>query len=270
MNKRTMYIALLLIAIGIAIWVAASFSFGSLQNQIVQSTTYSTANLTVKPDNYASYQLQLNGSYLSSLAYVVSPSSNLYLFNTTAYSAWLNARRSDYNASGIALAKILESKGAVLIAQNVTLSPTFNLATNASGSNITYNSGARPSNSTYYLVIDNTKGSGSLNKSVQAGILYAVTPIASLDQFLTSTKTISLAGSIPAFLILVIGIILLIYGALRRSKLKDALQPEGKTAPWSKQLTQQEVDELYKNVGKKQQRTAKTPKRRRRRSSTRK
>jgi putative Mn2+ efflux pump MntP len=105
---------------------------------------------------------------------------------------------------------------------------------------------------TYYAVIDNGAGSESSSSQVNATLLY--------NSGNTSGKALSnfflkeAALGITFFILLIAGGIVIIFGFVKKDKSKDAeMQTSATTQPKQKDMTDQQIDELYKKIKKKAQ-----------------
>lgn len=218
-----------LVYIGIAVMIiAAVVIFGSgllFKNSLGKNL--STTNATVQPDSFADIPISNYNSNTLLLYVLTSNYTNIYVLNTSTFSAWSGYVMSHGNASGYAYVEGLHVNSSyVLQDKNSAVVPI------------------PPANGTrnLYVVIDNTPGSKSSGSSITAFISYV--PLES------SSVIIYGLAEVVAFIVLGAGLIVMIYGALK----KGAPRPEDIMAASNNPKEQKQneyVNQLYKDVGKK-------------------
>jgi flagellar basal body-associated protein FliL len=251
MEKKILYIGLALIVIAIVILIVTTFTGAGLGQYLV------TQNTTIASGHFFSLQLNSSSPSLFILIAATSNPVNMYLFNQSGFTAW-NARAS--NVSGISSAISLEGAGTFLVyknAMNATIPETSYTTSPLYSSNQSqlYSAGK------YYFVIDNTNGSASAATQVLAHIAY-LPPIS--NSSLQNGPLVGLNGQLQEdiilgivfFVFLVAGIIVLLYGFFRKPKDKTDVPPKPGKAPAAS--SSEEVDALYKDVGKKKKKKADT------------
>ena len=244
MKKKLVYIGIILIA---AAFVAVALS-GKVLNV---SKLVTEKNLSVASGGFAYEQLTIaNGSIVFLVAKIQGP-ANFYVFNDTGFSTWTGEVDTGNSPNGYLRAAALDGAGAFFTFRNVSevLIPS---TTNLYNSTPTYEynrTGIVPAG-TYYAVVDNTNGSRSSASRVNATVFQLPQTGAKgggLSSFIYGEEIFGLTF----FILLVAGIVLLIYGLIKKdSSLSgvDRAKEERKKIG----LSDEQVDELYKNIkGKK-------------------
>lgn len=279
MIKKIVYIGLLLLFIGIAMGIATSRTglptqssvSPYIENESAAGLNSSSVNLKVGEDNFS---FGIMNIYQNTSIYLVSVNAsnyvNIYLFNGSGFKKWDNLISNSPNATGSADAGSLQKSGAVDLIYNTSSAKMTNLYYDANGTP-TYKE-IRPGS--YYIVVDNTKGSVSSSKNITANVTYYVAPFSletQLSQNLT-TQTASIFSPVKLLsgIIVFIAIIVIIYGLIKSEKKPEDQQKTGtkqKRGIFASDEPRQEyIDLLYKNIEKRDNSTkAKTPKRKIRR-----
>ncbi|MFI5412733.1 MAG: hypothetical protein ACHQX1_02485, partial [Candidatus Micrarchaeales archaeon] len=151
----------------------------------------------------------------------------------------------------------LENKGALYIFKNainatvpVGFAPIGAAPVYSTNQSSIYPKGA------YYFVVDNTNGSVSANNKLQASIIY-LPPLS--NSSITSGPFAGLSNQINQelifgflfFVLLVAGVIVIIYGFIKKPKGEAVAAPVyGKLQKEDKNIDQSYVDKLYKDVEK--------------------
>ncbi len=252
MEKKIVYIGLGLIVLSIIVLLLSSGTTSSL-SQSLQSS-FLTQNITVQAHNFASIQLNAtNSSYIFVIGVMNNP-ANFYLFNSSAYSKWTSYIQTANSPSGLTKAISLEGNGVSIIYRNqtnVSIPSGTGFVQTTPFYAISNQSMFRKG--TYYAVIDNTNGSASEANPVKASFVYlppitnqslASGPFSSFSKQLNQEILYGLAF----FILIAAGIIVLIYGLIKKPKTPGGGQPsQQKVNP---KADQQYVDNLYKNVDK--------------------
>jgi hypothetical protein len=246
MRKKFIYIGLALLAIAAIIFFAlGSISlFGG-----ILSKGLTTSNVTVASGGFSYVPVTTVNASLIVLYTATNGKANIYLFNTSAFYSWSNRMHGNSSSSGLAYATALGTNSSRAIDSNVEVSElllTKNTSTADQNSSILSidNFG-----DTAYVVIDNSMGSTSYNTSIRAVVSYLRLTSDTLGAYnSTIIEAVVIVGA--DFILGVAGIILIIYGFLRRAP-DSGTEAVGKGAePMSKEY----INALYKNVDKKKRR----------------
>lgn len=221
MNKKVIVIGIILIGLGALAGFIATSTFNnsmrSFADQVLKNATITSA---ANSFSYAPISLS-NASQIYIMA-GLNKSANFYLMNSSAFNAWSAEMKSGTNANGIGAAVSLEKDGAIFIARNSTFIDTASPAPPNSTEEIVYSSAnALEPAGTYYTVLDNTNGSASSNNGIVTSrmIYYAPGTVSNstLSEYKGSSSTV-FASSISFLALVVAGIILIIYGIVKRPK----------------------------------------------------
>ena len=260
MIKNIVYTGIIIIIISILLLFFESSQLSSQNLNISISKILTVKNYTVGSDSFADYNVNLNTTS-DLMAFMNSSSSvNFYLMNNSAFSSWKKlVANTSSNKTGIEDAISLENKGVYYIYKNVsTLSIPSGLLKNSSTEPLF--SEVSNFNSVYYLVIDNTKGSPSSNKQVNATLVY-IPPLTNqtlnspqLAQVKNLVNEAMWMGSI-FFILLIAGIGVLAYGLIKKPKTIYVETDSGKS-----KIDLSNVDELYNGIEEKPKKQAKLTK----------
>lgn len=210
--------------------LAAALFFGSgylFSNGI--GKTLAVKNFTVGADNFTSFPI--NYTNASELAvYVISAKPiNVYLLNITTYHLWSSHMLSAKSDSGVGYAQQLG-----VVSNDIFKNSSFAIIP------VLVNSSKNYSKNRVYVVMDNTFGSHSFNGSVNTTLSYF--PLHS------SKLLVYELLDVLAFVILIAGIIIIVWGLVRSGEPK---MKEEMDKPLTKDQKQKEyVDQLYKGVKK--------------------
>ena len=173
---------------------------------------------------------------------------DFYLFNYSGFSKWASIAYAGNAPSGYSAALSLEGAGLLYGYKNAR-SATVPYTSSIDNVSPFYQTNAtllNSANGAYYAVVDNTNGSASSATQVKATILYQSKP-SSLTQGQTASALGVLAAGAGFFILLIAGIILIIYGLVKKQP-----QTAGTQAPQQKSdMSEEQVDQLYKNIKKK-------------------
>ena len=228
MKKKIVFIGIGLLVAALILFLLSGFL---LTNGLGSSTKL--VNLTVKADNFAVVNIAFSGNTSALAVYAISESPiNLYVLNNSALSefeAYITANR---NASGISYIHNL----------NVNSSYIF---TNSMLSIVPISVGSASTRSVFpgnrvNVVLDNTFGSKSVSNTINASVSYLP---------LRSSRLIASAALGYAVLILgIVGIILIVYGLVKKDESKSGPQGAGGGKASKAQQDKEYVDRLYKGV----------------------
>lgn len=242
-----------IVIIGVVIVIAAIVLLFVVPSSITPPYTY--LNSTLEGGRFSSIGFNItNSTYLFLLAENSSSTINMYIFNSSAFSAWSSMVVNSNYTNGLSAAESLKGLGTRAIFTNATYL-IFPLQNGSTDGNRIYPAGNSTLNYAGQLVFvfqnqnGNTTGTGVVHSTISY-----IPPITKanigqnkkIDNYLYATGGVSL-GAIVA---IVIGIILVIYGALKKPKDVSA-QPGSiqgaKPAGTEKEM--QERDTLYKGIG---------------------
>ncbi len=233
MQKKLVYVGVLAIVAAAAIFmlsVAAQPTITGTAKQLVE-------NFTVPMLRYNATPFATNGSEVYELFAETNMSSNVFIFNTTGFDAWQKATAgAPYN--GLEAALSLEGRGALVIFSSVksasipaALSNTPEYLSNT----INASSGVLPAG-TYYAVVENMNGTKPNPAQLNVTLVY----IYGISSRLPSQVGMLVsAGSIAAMALFVVGLLIVVVGAIRA----------GPPSAAASAITQEQVEALYKGVG---------------------
>ncbi len=228
MNKRIVLIGVLLIVLGLIAAVIATTTFNnSVKTLASQLLRNATINSTMRSFAYVQISLS-NASQIYVLA-EMNKSANFYIFNSSAFGAWTASASNTVNSTGLAAAEALEGRGALFIAKNSTFVDSASPVAPNSTEDIVFSaSNATEPAGTYYAVSDNTNGSASAsNGTVMTKLVYYAPGTLSSNTIskYSGSGTTVLAGSVMFLILIIAGIILLVYGLIKKPK-AEALPPQ--------------------------------------------
>lgn len=218
MNKRLIYYGVILAVLASVI---ALFYVPSVNSSLLGVSSIINQTVAVRANGFSVNPVRISNESLIVLGYRASNSVNFYLFNSLGFSSV-----SDYisrNRSVAAVANTLYGRGLIASVMNSTVG-TYPVVKNTS---------ARPNvtilgNDTYYIVFENRNGM-SINLTTNVNIITkSATPSLNVLQLL-----------IPG-IVLFMGMGLIALGIIGWGEQKKDVVIE-----------KDEVEELYKNVGKK-------------------
>ena len=242
MRKKFIYIGLALLAIAVVIFFAlGSVSlFGSISKGLV------TTNVTVTSGGFADVPVTTANASLVVLYVATNGNANIYLFNASTFNSWNVSMHGNGPADGLAYATALGTNSSRVIESNVMISELL-LMENLSAAN--------QNNSILdigrfggiaYLVIDNSMGSPSYNTPIRGVVSYMRLTSDTIGAY--KSTIIEAAVIVGAdFVLGLAGIILIIYGLLRKAPGAGTEASVKGAEPMSKEY----IDELYKNVDRK-------------------
>ncbi len=255
MEKNIFYAGVIVLVVALLLLIASLSIQSNYASGLAQNIT--SQNITVTPMNYGTFTAYLqNSSVVLGLAQL-SSKANIYFLNQSAYTSWHTyASANTPSAHGLNFVKSLEGKGALMIYNNVT-GATLPQLSNESGYKPIYvnDTGTALSPGKYYIVIDNTNGSYSSNTEVGAHIVF-IEALGSEAFSGNPSQLFSVLGEgtiigIAFFFTFVAGIVITIWGYLKKSKEQEEKAPK----PFGWALKKQEpedmktyVDKLYKNL----------------------
>lgn len=232
MMKKLVYSGLLLILISIIIFFAANFALSGNM-----ASNFPSKNITLPSDSSSYMLLNTSDAPTSIVSAALSSAVNLYVFNTSNFDLWQHHMASNASANGLKYAQSLYPANSSFIFANTALL----LPANASG--------VLPKNKLYnnsiYFVIDNTNGSSSSNKTVNAKVVYLVLDSAILTRYRSLANNQMYAGII-ALALFIAGIVTIIYGLVKA----DVQGPSVQVPTSKKAASKDYIDSLYKNVSK--------------------
>ena len=236
--------------IGIVLIILAFVAGGigaSLTNPL---SVFVQKNITVPAGNYSylSIAVPAHADFIFE-ARAASP-VNFYVFNGSAFAKWSSPAAN--LSPGISSAVSLESAGALMIEPNIT-DITFPTSANSTTSYVAPESDILNFSHDYYFVFQNPS---ILIDNVTARYLPPVTN----TTLRTDSKLRNLvyeygAISVAVILILAAGVIVLIYGIIKKPKQLSIDSPDGKGN--GDEPDKAYIDTLYKNVEKSQRKAKK-------------
>ncbi len=222
MIKKFVLIGVILVIAAIVVFFLTSYL---LTNSLGGKITM--LNSTVAAGGYHEVRINYtNSTTIIALYTLISAPINLYVMNASAYSEWSGYMAANANASGVSEAGRLN-----LGAQGLFTNKTAGMVpieTNGVGGQGTQGS--------VYVVMDNTHGSTSSAESVNATLWYV--PVEK------SGILISAAIGYSCFILGIAGIILIIYGLVKKGKQAEEQKAE------KEKSDKAYVDRLYRNVKK--------------------
>ncbi len=241
MKKKIVYAGVLFLLIAIVMIFASG---GLVKNSLSGLASFN--NITIGSSGF--YFSTLNVTNVTRFFMVMKSNSslNVYLFNTAAFTSWYGHMRNSTNTglNGLAEAKALEGSGAVDIFNNtdyVSFLQTSNSTTPLYAANTAMAPGA------YTVVLDNSNGSVSYLHKVYVELLLpsdAFFSAKSLSSFNGSFVDVELVGLV-IIILFILALLFIVYGLI--SKHKQQPQDGGTQRG---DVSKDEVDELYSNVGK--------------------
>ena len=221
MLKRT-------VIIGIALIVVALVLF-AISGEVAKSSSgpLRITNLTVAPGSYSYTTVTYsdNASAIAIYAFLNKP-ANIYVLNGSAFSEW--SSHVSGNVSGIAYAHEIGINSSYIV-QNKTLA-IIPLIVNGTAANST---------STVYVVVDNTNGSPSYASRLNASVSHVSVK--------GSVIVVTSALSFGFILLVIAGIIVLIYGLIKKPKPTDLHNASG-AAEKADGNSKEYIDSLYKEA----------------------
>lgn len=225
MIKKFALIGAALIIAAIAVFFLASYFLTSSLGG-----TIAMLNSTIPASGYNSVRINYaNSTTIVALYTIIARPVNLYVMNQSTYSAWSGYMATHANASGISEAGRL-GLGSTQMYKNETAG-LIPVETN--------NIGKAGKSGSIYVVLDNTPGSPSSGNSINSTISYV--PVKSTGIL------VSAAVGYGCFIAGIAGIILLIYGLIKKGKQSEEQKIE------KDRSDKEYVDRLYRNVKKRKQ-----------------
>ncbi|MGC8648727.1 MAG: hypothetical protein ACP5UN_00700 [Candidatus Micrarchaeia archaeon] len=249
MIKNIVYVGIIIIILSFLFLFFASSTITSTNLNSTISSLISEKNYTINSNSFASYKINLNTT--ASIAALVSSNANinLYLMSSNAFLAWKNTlSNASNNASGINIASKFEGDGVYYIFKDInSASIPVGLIKNITAIPI-YSSNSLLTNGTYYLVVDNTRGSASSNQIVNTTILY-IPPLTNqtlnspqFSQIKNMINESILLGSI-FFITFIIGVAVLIYGLIKKPQ-NVVVESKGVVS----KISLADVNKLYEGI----------------------
>jgi hypothetical protein len=225
MKKKLVFIGLGLLVIAIVLFILSGYVLSKGFSKGVNLT-----NLTVMANGFSYLPITYNGSVSAVAIYaILNNPANLYLLNSSSFSKWYNYM----NLNGSAVS-------GYQYAQHIGINSSY-LYKNASLEVIPVNLKAGSNTGNYsggiYLVIDNTKGSKSSAMQVNASVSYI--------PLVASTVLVSAALGYAVLILGLAGVILIIWGLLKKDETVRSTEGKGATAGQKEYL-----NKLYKGVKK--------------------
>jgi hypothetical protein len=193
MIKNYLYVGAILLIIAIAI-------FWSVSSYITSGTPTRIYNVTVASHRIADVPVLVNSSSISIIFVFASNFTNVYFMNQSAFSGLSSYLNSNSLASAYSY----------VASHNLNASDVF--ADNATAVKEVYQTSASSNASTYdiYAVIDSTSNSPSYNDTLNASVVYKAY---SYGAWLGRS-----GESFAAIVLLIAGVAMLIYGAIKKPK----------------------------------------------------
>lgn len=243
------YIGIIILVMALAV-IAFGVIYGSGSIMKAAGDLVVIKNITVLSNSSTNLSFNTTGSPL--IFSVLSEADiNFYIMNSTAYSIWGSTNYTETNPNGLLRSESLEGSGTVVIYQNsmnvsfptgMGQKPIYEEYGNSTYTNIT--------NSTYYLVIDNTNGSASSSNDVNVRVVYLpsinlnnATTYNNYNNFENSLNKIRME-TIIAVILLIAGGVVVVYGVVRNRRDKNR-----KNNNSGKRYTSEEdIDKLYERA----------------------
>ncbi len=205
--------------------------------------------------SFSFVKFNVTNSSLLLLIGKISGVANFYVLNSTGFSEWSSEVLSSNVPNGYKYAESLVGNGIFYIFRNTTtvIIPSTDNVLNSTPV-YSFNSLGIAPPGTYYAVIDNTNGSASDNYRINATVftLPQASQSANLPNFVYEEAELGIAF----FILFVAGIIMTIYGVFKKEKDSSikSIIPNTQNAKGNKDsLTDEQIDELYKNIKKKKE-----------------
>lgn len=251
MRKNIVYVGIALLVIAVALL----FVSGSVINVHGLLTEQ---NLTISSLSFSTIPISISNNSIPLVIGRFSSDVNFYFFNSTGFSDWNRLMNRSNSPIGYATALSLKGYG-LLFAYLNTTSVVLPYQTGVGNVTPAYfvNSSKGFSGGTYYAVIDNSKGSVSSANAVNATLLY--NSQGSSSSAISHLVLEEAAFGISFFIFLVAGVIVLIYGFIKKPKTDGmaAMQTSAKTSGGKKEdMDEKEIDALYKRIKKKGKRSS--------------
>lgn len=217
-------------------------------------------NTTISSNSIYTLAINVNDSHML-FAAGASERINFYLFNSTGYSSFESIRESNSTESLISIARSLEGQGTMEIFYD-SLNASFPILTTVKPSYTfkAYNdTNSSISNSIYYLVADNTKGSASFGTNVNLTVVrlpnISQKNTALYNKLLSVSKGLVYTGIeiIIGAILLLIGIATILYTLIKgRRNRGDTLSGKGdrdgravRFGFRSRDMSDEQIDKLY-------------------------
>ncbi len=258
MRKKLIIIGIIVLIIGIAV--------SEIVTNVV-SPPISSENLTITANGYNYMQFNFSNSLALFVFYAqFKDPLDVYIMNSTAFSAWESSLNKTIPPNGFVSAISLEGNGVAGIYKNMSTymlsypvnytNNTVYIDKNLTTSNSTSgNLSIEDSNATYFIVFNNMNGNVSNTSPNEAYIKYI--PPLTLSNIQSDHKVVNYiyisGSSLMAALVLVIaGIIVIVIGIIKKPKALPFEVPEvsGKASAHMGKLDRKvrERDELYKSI----------------------
>ncbi|MCL4363029.1 hypothetical protein M1439_01105 [Candidatus Marsarchaeota archaeon] len=251
MQKRLVYSGLLLIALSVILFSIIASSTSSTFSKLYGDLVYK--NITVNSNSLYYIDINSTTAYPMLMGLGMHSPAQVFLFNASSFSSWISGAGPK---SGLSGAILFEGKGLMLAYNNtmnvsIPTEPNNALVYQSNSSKIS--SGELPIGS-YKLVIDNANGSSSLNTAINATYVYL--PSSSISSITGSASGMGIM-SIVALLLFISGLVLLVYGIIKRSPSvsKSAVAGLSSGTP-----SDEAIDQLYKGIDSGKQKTGLHPK----------
>lgn len=233
-----------IVLIGVALLVLA-IVFLAIDSTIgIGGSKPTTSNFTVGADNFSYLPVEYNSSIaILAIETLLSSPTNIYILNGSAFSAWSSRIKGNSSADGLAyIEKMGVNSSYVASNRSIATIPISLEGNKVLQNNLTLNK--------IYVVIDNTHGSKSYATQVNATVSY----LTIVSTKVSSTLAISLVFSVGFILLLVAGIIVIVYGILKKD-VENAAQGAAKGVSAKEQKDKEYVDQLYKGIKSKKKRS---------------
>ncbi|HVC58245.1 MAG TPA: hypothetical protein VND15_02095 [Candidatus Acidoferrales bacterium] len=234
--KTTTKIGILLVIVGVIVL----FGSGAAANKQLQRQLASV-NMTAQPHSFAYTDIKVNASSMIFITVATSNSSNIYLFNSSAFNTW-STQASNATANGEAYAAEVNGRGLLYTYGN---SSFVQLTLPDMARNSSYNF-SRVFNGNYYLVIDNTNSSAAKPMAISARAAYVVLNSNTVSSYLKGI-TYGVGGALA---LIITGVVVIIYGFFKKKADGAVAAVVQKTK--SDTTSKEYIDSLYKDIeGKK-------------------
>jgi hypothetical protein len=249
MQKKILYSGLLLLAVAVILFFVIGVGM-PFKDILTKSLT--TTNVTISSSGFSYVPIATSNAMMIAIYMVIGGNANIYLLNESAFYEWSSNMHGNSSANGLALVRQIAIGNKSIIISNSNSSQIL-LTQNTSAINSNESiAGLSSFNGTAYVVIDNSNGSESRNMTLKAVVSYFKLTQSSLNTYKGMGMQILIATGIDIILVIA-GIVLLVYGALKKSQNEIAIG--GKQAEEAA-VSKEYIDALYKKVGKKNRKKA--------------
>ncbi|MGC8567646.1 MAG: hypothetical protein ACP5RP_01620 [Candidatus Micrarchaeia archaeon] len=224
MIKKLVFIGIILIVGAfVTLFISAPSISKSYDSNLLELTHKLAINTTA--DGISITPISINETGPLNVVIGSNRSVSYFLFNSSAFQKWESSNKTAASAyrSG-AIFVFVNQKAAYYPSQSSSYLPQAY----ANASNNIVSAG------TYYFVVDDANASKNSSNVITELVYYIVTPM--FSSYISSTSNMLYASSAVFWVLFIIGLGIAIYGLVKKNQ---QLQP----------ISQEYIDQLYKNVG---------------------